>query len=131
VLRGETQPRVGRLFSESGPVQPALAELWDAIGDAGPAVLHARAAYQWAWADGEPFVHRYQLDRASALLKRLGGEIPALASLEPDREHEQLPPSVLTVRKVLADLRGDWLTASRPATPEVDQTSPTYDQTSW
>ena len=97
-----------RLSNESGPVQLALAELWDAIGDAGPAASHARAAYQWAWADGEPFVHRYQLDRARALLKRLGGEIPALAAFEPDREHEQLPPSPLTVRKVLTDLRGDW-----------------------
>ena len=120
-----------RLSSESGPVRLALAELWDAIGDAGPAVSHARAAYQWAWADGEPFVHRYQLDRAKALLKRLGGDIPALTAFDPDREHEQLPPSVLTVRKVLADLRGEWEQGPRPAAPDVNHSSPTNDQTAW
>jgi hypothetical protein len=98
-----------RLSSDNGPAQLVLAELWDAIGDAERGAVHARAAYQWAWADGEPFVHRYQLDRATALLKRLGGEIPVLAAYDP--AGDQLPPSAHKVRKVLADLRGDWRTS--------------------
>jgi tetratricopeptide (TPR) repeat protein len=109
-----------RLSNESGPAQLALAELWDAIGDTERAVFHAQAAYQWAWADGEPFVHRYQLDRARALLELLGTEIPALAAFDPDWEHKHLPASASKVRKVLADLHGDWLPASRPVSSDVD-----------
>ena len=40
-------------------------------------------AYRWAWADGEPYVHAYELARATALLKRLGAEIPRLPAYDP------------------------------------------------
>jgi tetratricopeptide (TPR) repeat protein len=120
----DARPEAILLSSGNGPAQLALAELWDATGDTERAILHARAAYQWASADGEPFVHRYQLDRARALLELLGGEIPTLAAFGPDWEHEQLPPSASRVRKVLADLRGDWLPADRLAASDVNHTSP-------
>ena len=42
---------------------------------------HALAAYKWAWADGEPYVHRYNLnkirteckDKNVQFLRGLGG----------------------------------------------------------
>jgi hypothetical protein len=49
-----------------------VAMLWLAIGDRDQAEKHALAAYAWACADGEPFVHRYELTKTIELLQRLG-----------------------------------------------------------
>ena len=68
----------------------ALAELWLAIGDRKQAKKHALAAYEWAWADGEPYVRRYELDKARALLTKLGAEVPKLPPYDPAKE-EKLP----------------------------------------
>jgi hypothetical protein len=64
--------------------------LWLAIGDREQATQHALAAYKWAWADGEPYVHRYGLDKARALLEKLGAEIPDLPPYDPAKD-EKLP----------------------------------------
>jgi hypothetical protein len=60
-----------------------LSELWLAIGEGKRAVHHALKAYRWAWADGEPYVHRFKLNRAAALLKQLGEPIPNLPPYNP------------------------------------------------
>jgi tetratricopeptide (TPR) repeat protein len=67
-----------------------LAELWLLIGDTERASQHALAAYKLAWADGEPYVSRYELNKASALLEQLGAEIPNLPPYDPTRD-EKLP----------------------------------------
>ena len=58
------------------PAYLALAELCHALDDPVRATRHALEAYCWGWADGEPYVHRYALDRTVALLPGLGAEIP-------------------------------------------------------
>ena len=63
-----------------------LAELWLAISDHKQATHHALAAYQWAWADGEPYVRHYELDKARALLEQLNVEIPDLPPYDPAKE---------------------------------------------
>lgn len=68
----------------------ALADLWLAIGDREQAKKHALAAYKLAWADGEPYVFRYELNKARALLEQLGAEIPDLPPYDPARD-EKLP----------------------------------------
>ena len=68
----------------------ALGELWLAIGDREQATQHALAAYKWAWADGEPYVHRYGLNKARALLEKLGAEVPNLPPYDPAKD-EKLP----------------------------------------
>jgi hypothetical protein len=68
----------------------ALADLWLAIGDHEQARKHALAAYKWAWADGEPYVYRYELNKARALLEKLGAEIPNLPPYDPAKD-EKLP----------------------------------------
>jgi hypothetical protein len=60
-----------------------LAELWHALGETERAIAHAKAAYRRAWADGEPYVRRYDLDRAMTLLRQLGEDIPALPAYDP------------------------------------------------
>jgi tetratricopeptide (TPR) repeat protein len=79
-----------QLASARQPSHRALADLWLAIGDREQAKKHALAAYKSAWADGEPYVHRYELDKARALLEKLGAEIPSLPPYDPAKD-EKLP----------------------------------------
>ncbi len=77
-----------RLAQMKRPFHRGLAELWLAIGDTQQAQTHALAAYTWAWADGEPYVHRYELDKTIALLKQLGAEIPDLPDYDPAKDEK-------------------------------------------
>ena len=72
-----------RLSNRRDPSHLALAELWHVIGDPGEATQHALAAYGWAWADGEPYVHRHELSRAADMLRLLGAENPKLRAYDP------------------------------------------------
>ena len=79
-----------QLAEAKKPFHRGLAELWLLIGDTEQAKKHALAAYEWAWADGEPYVHRYELNKARALLDQLGAEIPKLPPYDPAKD-EKLP----------------------------------------
>jgi uncharacterized protein DUF4062 len=72
-----------RLSAVRDPAHLMLAELWHALGDADQAIKHAKAAYGYASADGEPYVRRYRLDEAKALLQKLGEDIPELPAYDP------------------------------------------------
>jgi tetratricopeptide (TPR) repeat protein len=87
-----TDPRreAEQLASARRPSHRALADLWLAIGDREQAKKHTLEAYKWAWADGEPYVQRYELNRARALLEKLGAEIPNLPPYDPAKD-EKLP----------------------------------------
>jgi tetratricopeptide (TPR) repeat protein len=63
-----------------------LAELWLAIGNPEEAKKHALAAYEEAWADGEPYVYRYELTKSAELLARLGVELPILPPYDPAKD---------------------------------------------
>lgn len=82
-----------------------LAELWFAIGDHKIAVEHAVAAYKGAWADGEPFVRRWELNKAIDLLKRLGEPIPKLPPYDPAKD----PPFAweAEVEQIIARLKAE------------------------
>jgi hypothetical protein len=79
-----------RLAKAKAPDDRTLAELWLCIGDHEQATKNALAAYKSAWADGEPYVHRYELNKARALLERLGADIPDLPPYDPAKD-EKLP----------------------------------------
>jgi hypothetical protein len=79
-----------QLAQAKEPSHRALATLWLAIGDHEQARKHTLEAYKWAWADGEPYVHRYELNKATALLDKLGTEIPKLPPYDPAKD-EKLP----------------------------------------
>jgi hypothetical protein len=66
----------------------ALADLWLGIGDRERETRYALAAYKWAWADGEPYVWRYYLNKARALLEKLGAEIPNLPPYDPAKDEK-------------------------------------------
>ncbi len=75
-----------RLAEMRRPFHRGIAELWLAIGDEEQATRHALKAYEWAWADGEPYVRRYELDKARGLLERLGAGIPDLPPYDPAKD---------------------------------------------
>jgi hypothetical protein len=87
-----TNPReeAERLAKGKKPFHRALAELWLCIGDSEQAKKHALAAYKWAWADGEPYVHRCELNKTRALLEKIGTDIPDLPPYDPAKD-EKLP----------------------------------------
>jgi hypothetical protein len=75
-----------QLSADAGPeCQEYLAQLWLALGRQDRATLHARAAYEWAWADGEPFVRRRELDRVRGIFRLLDSAPPRLTSFDPTK----------------------------------------------
>jgi hypothetical protein len=80
--RGEAE----QLANAREPFHRGLADLWLAIGDQDQAKKHALAAYKRAWADGEPYAHHYELNKARALLEKLGAEIPNLTPYDPAKD---------------------------------------------
>ena len=83
-----------------------LAELWLALDNQEKARKYAGEAYQWACADGEPYVHRYELEQSQLLLKRLGEEVPNL----PDYDSNNSPLSKWEeeIRAVVPELKKRW-----------------------
>lgn len=63
-----------------------LAQLWQALGELDQAKTHALKAYRWAWADGEPYVRRYELTKTTELLHALGEPIPNLPPYDPAKD---------------------------------------------
>jgi tetratricopeptide (TPR) repeat protein/predicted phosphodiesterase len=75
----------------SGLIDPAhreLAELWLSIGIKELAKKYALEAYKWAWADGEPYVNRYELNKTIELLEKLDVEIPDLPHYDPEKDEK-------------------------------------------
>jgi hypothetical protein len=101
------EPRAAaELLAKSSDVSHLdLAALWLAIGDRAQAQHHALAAYQRAWGDGEPFVHRYELNKSRALLEQMGVEIPNLSPYDPAKD-EKLPWED-AVRAAIDELRAE------------------------
>lgn len=65
-----------------------LAQLWRAIGNKEKAKEWALQAYTAAWGSGEPYVHRYNLNQATALLQELGEPIPQLPPYDPAKDEK-------------------------------------------
>jgi hypothetical protein len=61
----------------------AVAELWRELGERDRAVAHAMRAHHWAVADGEPYVLRWELNRARKLLTELGVPLPDIPTFDP------------------------------------------------
>lgn len=94
-----------RLTQLRDPADRLLAQLWLALGDSEKAKKHALAAYKWAWADGEPYVRRYELTKTTELLHELGVPIPKLPPYDPAKD-ETLPWET-DVRAAIEKLRAE------------------------
>jgi len=94
-----------RLAQLRNPAHRLLAQLWLALGDTAQAKHHALAAYKWAWADGEPYVHRYELTKTTELLNELGVPIPNLPPYDPAKDEPF--PWEADVRGAIEKLRAE------------------------
>jgi len=99
----EARQEAQRLAGQRNPHHRYLAMLWRAIGDHAQAQKHALAAYQGAWADGEPYVFRYELTKTTELLNELNVPIPVRAPYDPAKD-EPLPWEA-AVRAAIEKLR--------------------------
>jgi hypothetical protein len=92
-----------RLAAQGEVDHQALAELWLELGEVDRAREHALAAYRWAWADGEPYVRGFDLERARRLLVELGTPVPVLPPYDPANDPEL--PVEAEARAFLKSLR--------------------------
>jgi tetratricopeptide (TPR) repeat protein len=72
-----------RLAESPKAAHRLLAQLWLALGNTEQAKKHALAAYKWAWADGEPYVHRFELTKTTELLRQMNVSTPKLPLYDP------------------------------------------------
>ena len=98
----EARNEAQRLAQLRAPAHRSLGQLWQMLGDLDQAKHHALAAYTWAWADGEPYVNRYELTKSTELLHELGVPIPNLPPYDPAND-EPFPWEV-SVRAVIEEL---------------------------
>jgi tetratricopeptide (TPR) repeat protein len=82
----EARNEAQRLAQLREPAHRSLGQLWQMLGDLDQAKHHALAAYTWAWADGEPYVNRYELTKSTELLNELGVPIPNLPPYDPAKD---------------------------------------------
>lgn len=82
----EPRREVARLAQMRDPAHRLLAQLWLALGEPMQAKFHALAAYKSAWADGEPYVNRYELTKTTELLEHMQIPIPNLAPYDPAKD---------------------------------------------
>jgi len=101
----EARNEAQRLAQLREPAHRSLARLWQTLGDLNQAKHHALAAYIWAWADGEPYVNRYELTKATELLHELGVPIPNLPPYDPAKDEPF--PWEAEVREAIENLRAE------------------------
>lgn len=94
-----------RLERQRNPHHRYLALLWRAIGDNAEAEKQALAAYKWAWADGEPYVNRYELTKTTELLQEMNVPVPVLPPYDPAKDEPF--PWEADVRAAIDKLRAE------------------------
>ncbi len=109
-LTGDDACSEAERLSKLTPSERLVAQLWLALGDPEKAKHHALAAYRWAWADGEPYVHRYELTQTTELLNTLGVPIPNLPPYDPTKDEPF--PWEADVRAAIEKLKAEKKVAS-------------------
>ncbi len=77
-----------RLSQLRNPADRFLAQLWLALGETELAEHHALCAYEWALADGEPNVNRYELTKTEELLQEMQVPMPKLQPRVTAHDHQ-------------------------------------------
>ncbi|MCH9649810.1 MAG: metallophosphoesterase [Deltaproteobacteria bacterium] len=101
----EPRREAERLTQLRRPAHRLLAQLWLGLNNPGKAKHHALAAYKWAWADGEPYVRRYELTKTIELLQQMNVPIPNLPPY--DGTKDEPFPWEADVRAAIEKLRAE------------------------
>jgi hypothetical protein len=107
-----------RHFADRRLANRYLARLWQALGDLNQAKHHALAAYTLSWGDGEPYVYRYELTKATELLQELGVPLPNLPPYDPAKDEPF--PWEADLRAFIAARRAEQAAKQREEQQEVD-----------
>ncbi|MFZ2276776.1 MAG: SIR2 family protein [Prosthecobacter sp.] len=75
-----------RLVQLRDPAHRLLAQFWQALGEPDQSKHHALSAYRCAWADGEPYVNRYELTKTTAMLQKMNIPVPAVQTYDPAKD---------------------------------------------
>jgi tetratricopeptide (TPR) repeat protein len=62
-----------------------IAEAWLALGEREKARECVQKAYRWAWGDGPPHIHWYELTRCREIMAELGESEPVLPPFDPSK----------------------------------------------
>lgn len=92
-----------RRLIEEGVDDTSAAEALLTLGDHAAARQRALIAYKEAWADGEPYVFRWRLERAKAVLAKFGVEPPALPAFDPAKVEPM--PYEAEIKAFIAELQ--------------------------
>ena len=114
----EARNEAQRLAQLREPAHRSLARLWQMLGDLDQAKHHALASYTWAWADGEPYVNRYELTKTTELLHELGVPIPNLPPYDP--ANDEPFPWEAEVRAAIEKIRAEKAAKQKSEQQEVD-----------
>jgi hypothetical protein len=107
-----------RHFAGHEPANRYLARLWQALGDLHQDKQHALAAYTLSWADGEPYVYRYELSKATELLHELGVPLPNLPPYDPAKDEPF--PWEADLRAFIATVRAEQAAKQTAKQQEAD-----------
>jgi hypothetical protein len=69
----------------NGEQRRYAAEAWLILGDREQARTCTLNACRWAWGEGPPYIHWYELERSRALLRELGEPEPQLPPFDPSK----------------------------------------------
>jgi tetratricopeptide (TPR) repeat protein len=105
LTRVDARSEAERLAQLRQPAHRFLALFWQAIGDFDQAKHHALTAHKQAWADGEPYVYRYELIKSTGLLNELGVPVPDLPPYDP--ANDEPFPWEADVRAAIEKLRAE------------------------
>lgn len=89
LLQGEAtdvEEQIARFESLPTSDDYLMARIFQQVANDVKAKRFALEAYKLAWGAGEPYVHRYYLDRAAALLHELGEPLPILPPYDPAKD---------------------------------------------
>ena len=115
-LRAWTLARLGRAADAraelaNGQQRRFAAEAWRVLGDCEQMRTCALNAYRWAWGEGPPYIHWYELERSRALLRELGEPEPQLPPFDPSKVKPI--PYEQEIRAVIARLKAEKEARSR------------------
>jgi len=94
-----------RLIEETQVPLIDAAEIYSQLGDKEKAKEFGLRAYKWAWADGPPHIHWWELERSKRLLAQLGVPEPKLPPFDPSKV-EPIPFEA-EIRAAIEKLKGE------------------------
>jgi hypothetical protein len=80
-------------------------EAWLILGEREQARTCALNGYRWAWGEGPPYIHWYELERSRALLRELGEPEPQLPPFDPSKVKPI--PYEAEIRAAIAKLKAE------------------------